>query len=115
MKTSELTGAALDWAVARCEGVETKKYKESPSLFFGEGFNKWRPSSDWAQGGPIIEREGISVVQQGDAAEWVASVYNYTEGDWHLHTTGPTPLIAAMRCYVASKLGADINIPEELL
>ena len=28
---------------------------------------------------------------------------------------GPTPLIAAMRCYVASKLGDDVDIPEELL
>jgi len=28
--------------------------------------------------------------------------------------TGPTPLIAATRCYVASKLGDDIEIPEEL-
>ncbi len=109
MKTNELTGAALDWAVAKCESTET--FKGTPAAWW-HGYN---PASDWSQGGPIIEREGISIVQQGDASEWVASVYNYNEGDWHLHTTGPTPLIAAMRCYVASKLGDDINIPEELL
>lgn len=28
---------------------------------------------------------------------------------------GPTPLIAAMRCYVASKLGDEVDIPEELI
>lgn len=27
---------------------------------------------------------------------------------------GPTPLIAAMRCYVASKLGDNVEIPEKL-
>lgn len=27
---------------------------------------------------------------------------------------GPTPLIAAMRCYVASKLGDEVEVPEEL-
>ncbi len=33
-------------------------------------------------------------------------------GKWGM---GPTPLIAAMRCYVASKLGDEVDIPEELL
>jgi hypothetical protein len=27
---------------------------------------------------------------------------------------GDTPLIAAMRCYVASKLGDEVEIPKEL-
>ncbi len=115
IKTSKLTDAALDWAVAKCENVEPDE--NNKPIWFGDGDERveYTPSTNWAQGGPIIEREGISIVQQGDASEWVASVYNYNEGDWHLHTTGPTPLIAAMRCYVASKLGDDINIPEELL
>ena len=29
--------------------------------------------------------------------------------------SGPTPLIAAMRCYVASKLGDEVDVPEELV
>jgi hypothetical protein len=102
MKTSELTGAALNWAVNHAERLTGIL---APVNYCGK----------WEHGGPIIEREGISVVQQGDAADWVASVYNHNEDDWYMHTTGPTPLIAAMRCYVASKLGDDINIPEELL
>lgn len=28
---------------------------------------------------------------------------------------GPTPLIAAMRCFVASKLGDEVEVPDELL
>lgn len=73
------------------------------------------PDLSWHTCGPIIERESISVVRQGDNPEWVASVYNYPEDDWHLHTEGDTPLIAAMRCFVASKLGEEIDVPEELV
>ena len=72
------------------------------------------PSTDWAHGGPIIEREGINLVHQGDAHDWDASLWDYAEQDWHLHTEGPTSLIAAMRCYVASKLGDEVEVPEEL-
>ena len=102
VNTRELQGQALDYAVAYSHGRSNLAIED------------YHPSTDWAQGGPIIEREGISIVEQGDAAEWVASLYNYPEGDWHLHTTGPTPLIAAMRCYVASKLGDEIDLPKEL-
>jgi hypothetical protein len=111
IKTSELTGAALDWAVAQIESGAGPDKAEKQWRYFGRVFH---PSTDWAQGGPIIDREGISTVQQGDAADWVASVYNHNEDDWHLHTTGPTPLIAAMRCYVASKLGDEVDVPEGL-
>ena len=138
MKTSELTRAALNWAVAQAEGDKVYRPRLGrPSDWDKEAYLKdgsddrwvvrvqnpkvahfvdwtYNPSGSWLEGGPIIEREGISVVQQGDAADWVASVYNHNEDDWYMHTTGPTPLIAAMRCYVASKLGDDINIPEEL-
>jgi len=104
IKTSELTDIAIDWVVARIEGDELPKSGGKGSDY----------STDWSQGGPIIEREGISTVQEGDAADWVASVYDHKADDWHLHTLGETPLIAAMRCYVASKLGDEVEIPEEL-
>lgn len=58
------------------------------------------------QGGPIIERERINLWNEG--YEWEASRYGE-----HI-VWGKTPLIAAMRCYVASKLGDDVTIPEEL-
>jgi hypothetical protein len=92
MKTSELTGIALDWAVGT-----TGEY--------GVGFF----STDWAKGGLIIEREGISIGCHLDGAEWFAKNY------WAEHEqSGSTPLIAAMRCYVASELGDEVEIPEEL-
>ncbi len=94
IKKSELTGAALDWAVAKCEGV----------VYHGPAWTKY--STDWAQGGPIIEREGVEI--KPTYAGWTAFLGHV------LFANGPTPLIAAMRCYVASKLGDDIDIPEEL-
>ena len=94
MNTSELTGAALDWAVAVAEYGYGADYKT----------NKY--STNWSQGGPIIEREGLTLTHQAD--RWAAQ----TDAD--LFAYGPTPLIAAMRCYVASKLGDNIDIPKEL-
>ncbi len=102
MKTSELTGAALDWAVAMAENWAGADFEVKPY------------SIDWAQGGPIIEREEISVdvSQTGTAPEtkWVAIITKGNEAWVH----GPTPLIAAMRCYVASKLGDEVEVPDEL-
>ena len=106
MKTNELTGAALDWAVAKCEGIETKNYSGALTIRYDGDW--WQPSTDWAQGGPIIERERINVYYDG-GEYWCATT---DTGD--APKFGPTPLITAMRCYVASKLGAEIEIPEEL-
>ena len=99
MKTSELSGMQLDWAVAKCEGIETKNY--SGALTIRHDGDWWQPSTDWAQGGPIIEREKIALFLNGND-EWAAT-------DGIKNSVGDTPLIAAMRCYVASKLGDEIN------
>ena len=109
IKTAELTGAALDWAVAKCEGVAVKKYPASPSLFFGTGFAKHRPSTDWSQGGPIIDRAGIDVIRLG-IKDWRGRI----EGGNPVSGYGPTPLIAAMRCYVMSKFGGEVDVPKEI-
>ena len=101
MKTSELTGAALDWAVAKCEGVEIIVAQENWHWY----------SSDWAQGGPIIEREMIELLVRGTDF-W--SMWEAKSPDWYAPAIGSTPLIAAMRCYVASKMGDEIEIPTEL-
>lgn len=97
MKTSELTGAALDWAVAKCEVGEE---------FIGEIDDPHFYSTDWAIGGAIIERERINLepFRSVFGEQWSA------DGEWD----SPTPLIAAMRCYVASKLGDDVEIPASL-
>ena len=121
MKTNERTGAALDWAVAKCEGpnsVAACYYDEDdlPMCRDEAPHMEWRPSTNWAQGGPIIEREGI-VVDSRKEYGWIAARefwYLEDKADHALCSKGETYLIAAMRCYVESILGDDINIPEEL-
>lgn len=191
MKTSELIGPALDWAVAKCEGrvlrepvnatyedvagIKTPFYlrevaatyhnetcvaavvkdikvircgvdlsigASAPSISFvasdgvicrgsvemfflsneeaemeaqrylhgdTEGFS---PSTNWAQGGPIIEREEIALAP-GYNWEATKEIEYRGEADYCVQH-GPTPLIAAMRSYVCGNLGDEIEIPEEL-
>ena len=116
MKTSELTGAALDWAVAKCEG--TPEYLLDKPWRASELLEHY--STDWSQGGPIIEREFLelrpgSFVGSKEFPRIFAAWAQNQRGGKTISGTGPTQLIAAMRCYVASKLGDDVNIPEELL
>lgn len=127
MKTSELTGAALDWAVAKAEGYSTtsdgistllKRGEELLMLGPGASPLNYSPSTDWAQGGPIIEREGISTVLLYGST-WGATTYPVHQigkdhSEAYYQGTGPTPLVAAMRCYVASKLGDEVELPAEL-
>jgi hypothetical protein len=113
MKTAELKYRALDWAVAKAKGITVFTSKQGKLMTSNYGdFNPrqgapwWCPSTNWAQGGPIIEREGLTITHQQN--QWAAQ----TDDD--LFAFGPTPLIAAMRCYVASKLGDEVDIPTEL-
>lgn len=118
MKTSELKGAALDWAVAQCEGVSFV-WLETDYSTDGRTFQRGTAqaagphySTNWSQGGPIIERERVQLrideVGRNFAVVWVEGI------GYGPRIDGPTPLIAAMRCYVASKLGGTVNVPEEL-
>jgi hypothetical protein len=98
MKTSELVGAQLDYAVGRAEErFDELDFEAIPPQFRGN----INYSTDWALSGPIIEREKIALFLNGND-EWAAT-------DGIKNAVGDTPLIAAMRCYVASKLGDEIN------
>ena len=131
MKTSELTGAALDWAVAKCEGVTDEWREDGPFLWNGVPCVRcgghdvnYRPSTEWYLAGPIIDREDIAMSSKPDGL-WAAYASKGTRlvqhggqavevFNWTYKQQGYHPLIAAMRCYVASKLGDDVDVPEEL-
>lgn len=129
MKTHELTGKALDWAVAKCEGEKYRPDTECDGI--GNEYPKHRYSTDWEQAGRIIEREHINTIKVTDGPfryMWAAAIEPGQQGERHSefseHTfyyflenevvRGPTLLVAAMRCYVASKLGKQIDVPEGL-
>lgn len=122
MNTSELTGAALDWAVAKCEELNPQigkivRYPGTPHQEHVAWYvyvdsterDAFEPSTNWAQGGPIIDQEGISI-GKGDK-QWAA----FANADDEEGMLGTTSLIAAMRCYVASKLGDTVDVPTELI
>jgi len=110
MKTNELTRAALNRAVAKCEGLKVKVMSgvcHDVELLDMQVDGDTRISylTDWALAGPIIEREKIECLHDG--GQW----YVDAPHGWY---EGPTLLIAAMRCYVASKLGDEVEVPEEV-
>ena len=120
MKTSELTGAALIWAVATCEGYtdydgDTEKMLP-PRKEYG-----WVSLCDldydtWEKCGPIIEREKITLDYDFDGqglSLWTARKYAF-DGTLLFAEFGETPLVAAMRCFCASRLGDEVDVPAEL-
>lgn len=102
IKTSELVGNALDWAVATANGEDI-----SEGLTDDE-----RYSTNWAQGGPIKSANRISTEIKHDGW-WVACIYDLNDDRTFIHLDHDE-LVAAMRCYVASKLGDEVEIPGEL-
>lgn len=111
MKVAELSGALLDYWVAQIEGLTKVQVwaaavpgKPDGCFIWENGYpQSFWPSSDWAQGGPIIERERIGIEQACPG-----EVYAYMPGAELYGQRGDTPLIAAMRCYVASKFGDEV-------
>ena len=105
VKTSELTYNQLSYAVCLIE---------MPHLVWGESIGLHWASNQVVV--PIIEREAINIRCMRSAPDptkiawWESFVFASSDRVYQ----GSTPLIAAMRCYVASKLGDEVEIPEEL-
>lgn len=123
VKVSDLSGVALDWAVCECIGMVFDQHGGYDPI--GTYHEPTAPSSMWAQGGPIIEREEIEIQvipACRDPARWPEC----SPGDtWcaniappdidFIRCGGPTPLAAAMRCYVAARLGMVVSVPAALV
>lgn len=137
-RTNELTGHALNWAVAQAEGDKVYRPRLGrPTDWDKEAYLKdgsddrwvvrvqnprvarfvdwtYNPSGDWWQGGGIVERE-VSMLARTNGGDWIAQgVYDFANDTEAQRYYGKTLLEAAMRCYVASKLGDEVEIPTEL-
>lgn len=116
---STLEGELLDAAVAKAAGVNVSMWGTTPWIEDGSGMlgssgTAYNPSSNWAFGGPIIDREDISLMKLSESPANPKFAANFTIW-WHsqqLETphVGPTKLIAAMRAYVASKFGDEVDL-----
>jgi hypothetical protein len=127
MKTYDLIGTALDWAVAKAENeiveigdvtsayVVIGKCLEWPGHTDDFGIMCYAPSTDWSIGGPIIERELITLEGDTTFKEWRAIHPKHYAGPPYASAGGETLLIAGMRAFVRSQLGDEIDIPEELI
>lgn len=118
VKTSDLIGPALDWAVARVENLQVYTTESGiVRVLLNNLVKVWMPCEDWAQGGPIIDQ----LTRRGLRIHGMKCRYGTDETsvnvdvNGHYAMSGPNILIAAMRCYVASRLGDEVEIPKELL
>ena len=136
VKTAELIGPALDWAVfcAVFNGMQPTIHKVESVTIERKPFIKpitfpravyltysgaygaeldWSPSSSWEQGGPLIEKHQIDLFWDG--LEGKAMWWNAQHQDIAEQQTHQSPLIAACRAIVAAKLGAAVSVPAELV
>lgn len=130
MKVADAIGSQLDWVVAVASKKEAQilPYTQWPGtpqekiVGYGVYLNpperdefgmvEFAPSTEWDQGGPILERECIGLREPGTGDgdktwDWCGRCGGYL-------AYGPTPLVAGMRAFVASKLGEEVEIPKEL-
>lgn len=122
---------ALDWAVATIQNLPIQYdpmgfytgseagywvWSDTPKRYWKIG-RQYSPSTSWAQGGPIIESQEITIKHVVPAMKdsiWQAHPSHTAKGANGKWGVGPTPLIAAMRCYVATHLGEEIDIPRQI-
>lgn len=127
IKVAEATPLQLDWLVELAKGTHwslngyfcfdnPKRYDKNP---------EWRYSTDWAQGGPIMLQNNIGYGTDDGPGLFIANrncLYTDRDQDGKAVLVfreigagyGPTPLIAGLRCWIAFKLGDEVEIPEEL-
>ena len=130
MKTADLIGPSLDWAVAQVEGVKTlmmsprKGEPKAPFALFGsialsiggDDQSSYAPSTCWHCGGPLIQQFGCDLNCLAPTNAWEANCWDSAVPQPDLHICeGETPLIAACRAIVRAKLGDTVQIPAELL
>lgn len=123
INTAELSGAALDFAVAVAIGKQPVLWdaccgdmdwqpaenRMSPFISVGADMAQWSPSTEWSQGGPLIEKYDVWLSSDAIPGPWLASINGCGL------ETGPTPLIAACRAIVYDKLGGTVDVPAELV
>lgn len=115
-KTSELVGAALDWAVAKADGEKLVEVEGKHSVITGFRLNPihvpggYTPSTDWNQGGPFIFEYRVNLIEVNEDC-WEAWVSGQED---RRYQGGDCPLVAICRAVVASQLGDTVMVPEAL-
>lgn len=111
VRTSDLIGAALDWAVAKAQGVEIEL--PCSDVVWAKYAGVYSPSTDWSQGGPLIEKYGVAIDYRKLSKLWDAHCSAMRGASWM--NSCKTPLIAACRAIVSAHLGDSVDVPAELV
>lgn len=127
VKNAELVGPALNWAVAKAEGLDFEPcfYRHGKKWLIHvvrDGYNPERkvyefsPSTDWSQGGPLVDKYSIELWPTrhgGNRAElWIDKVDGGADRGV---AVGETCLIAICRAIIMAKLGPVVEVPAQLL
>lgn len=131
VKSSDLVGLALDWAVGIADGRELELPSEFRSRtcvvwcdrfvikregypdFYDKTRRHWKPSIKWENGGPLIEKHMVSLhCPQSTDDVWAGWVIT-EKGEFC--QAGDHALIAACRAIVSAKLGDTVQVPKELM
>ena len=125
VKTADLTGHALDWAVAQAEGLEVflvgPQYNVPWRVFWkkrGQALQwdvLYNPHEDWALGGPLIEKYAAMVRGFPNQMYETLAIARVRIDGALAWRSGQTPLIALCRAIVSAKLGDTVQVPKELI
>lgn len=126
VKTAELDGLTLDWAVAVARGKRDIKIfrptRPTDRGWIEVRFNpdsrvptgRYDPSVNPEFSWPIIDACGISLIKQTDT-RWVSEYSLGCGRPDHARAWGPTSLVAAMRCFSLEYHGDEIDVPDSVL
>lgn len=108
IQVAEATNTQLDWMVAKCEGHPAAN---SGPRYFGR-IEKY--TTNWSQGGPIAERERIWVKYPFGETGEIEAIHGRFGFPNIVNAFGATELVARMRCFIISRLGKEVEVPDEL-
>ncbi len=123
VNVNEVSGQILDYLAAKClgytltsDGISNLLERGRELLILGPNSSSlsFSPSTNPAHAWPIIELDRIWIkfpfMVEGD----VEAIHGHFGFPKIINAFGPTALIATMRCFVKSKFGNTVEIPDDV-
>ena len=125
VKTADLVGEALGWAVGKAEGLNLElvppQYGNPWRVFARyqgqaiEHTKRYNPWEDWALGGGLIEKYAAMVRGFPNQMYQTLAIARVRISGALAWRSGKTPLVALCRAIVSAKLGDTVQVPKELM